>query len=117
MSEMVEQVAIAMCNHAYLDLKVKRDWVGETRGSKDKWRAMAQAAIEAMREPTEKASGAGAWALTILYAAGRVEMDKKDVELSVINCIWDAMIRECLDPGAGPEWSDTRPDWIDEALK
>jgi hypothetical protein len=53
MSEMVERVARAMCDHAYSDIEIKRGWDGETRGSQVKWCAMARAAIEAMREPSQ----------------------------------------------------------------
>lgn len=97
MSEMVEQVAIAMCNHAYLDLKVKRDWVGETRGSKDKWRAMAQAAIEAMRAPTTVMRLTGAITLKMLLP----ESHGSDESLPV----WESMIDAAM------------TDVIDEALK
>jgi hypothetical protein len=77
----------------------------------DCWKSACDA-IGAMREPTE-VLGAGAWTFTVLYVAGRVDMDEKDVDLNVISCIWNSMIDECLNPGTSPVWEGE----IDEALR
>jgi hypothetical protein len=87
MSEMVERVARALCEQSYAksDEKLPWYWHSETSDERDEWRAMARAAIEAMREPTDRMcnSGAAKWD------------DDWCTETNALN-MWQAMIDEAL---------------------